>query len=74
MRRASGPEPSRADCPELPRVHALADGELTSGEADRARRHLAHCAQCRSELAFLMQLAMALGRGALAAGALGRPS
>jgi hypothetical protein len=38
------------------------------------RRHLAGCAQCRSELAFLMQLAMALARGVLAAGALGRPS
>ena len=48
------------ECPELPRIHALADGELTPREAVRARWHLAGCAQCRSELVFLMQLAVAV--------------
>ncbi|HSJ99692.1 MAG TPA: zf-HC2 domain-containing protein [Kofleriaceae bacterium] len=56
---ASAREP-QIDCPELPHIHALADGELPPGEAARARRHLAWCARCRSELAFLMQLAAAI--------------
>lgn len=50
-------EEPEIDCPELPRVHALADGELPPREAARARVHLARCARCRAELAFLMQLA-----------------
>ena len=54
------------ECPEQPRIHALADGELTAHEAVHARRHLAGCAACRSELAFLMQLAVALARGVAA--------
>jgi anti-sigma factor RsiW len=62
------------ECPELPRVHALADGELVSREVAHVRRHLAHCARCRSELAFLMQLSMAIARGVLATEAIGRPS
>lgn len=56
------------ECPELPHVHALADGELGPREAVRVRRHLAGCAPCRSELAFLVQLAMAIARGVLALG------
>jgi anti-sigma factor RsiW len=56
---ASAEDPE-IDCPELARIHALADGELSPGEAARARRHLAGCARCRSELAFLMQLAAAV--------------
>ncbi len=55
--RAEEPE---IDCPELPRIHALADGELPPREAAHARGHLARCARCRSELAFLMQLAAAI--------------
>jgi anti-sigma factor RsiW len=62
------------ECPELPRIHALADGELTRREAVQARAHLAGCAQCRSELAFLMQLAIAVARGVAAARSIGRPS
>jgi len=69
------PERSGAviDCLQLPRVHALADGELTAREAARVRRHLADCAPCRSELAYLMQLAMALARGILAGEAIESP-
>ena len=71
------------ECPELPRIHALADGELASGEALQARAHLVVCAQCRAELVFLMQLAIAVARdvsasqGSKAIGAIraiGRPS
>jgi anti-sigma factor RsiW len=47
-------------CPELPRVHALADGELHGLEAACVRRHARRCAECRSELAFLRQLAVAV--------------
>jgi anti-sigma factor RsiW len=55
-----------AECPELPRIHALADGELSAGAAAEARWHLAGCAACRAELAFLMQLAVAIARGVAA--------
>jgi hypothetical protein len=65
-----------AVCPQQPLVHALADGELSSGEAQRVRRHLVCCAQCRAELAFLHALASAVAQGVLAAypRAIGRPS
>ncbi len=71
------------ECPELPCIHALADGELSPREAAHARRHLVWCEQCRSELAFLMQLAVAVARGVAqldeleasgAIAAIGRPS
>ena len=62
------------DCPELPRIHALADGELTRREAAQVQGHLAGCVRCRSELAFLMQLALAVARGIIAIGPIGRPS
>ena len=62
------------ECPELPRIHELADGELSGREAARARAHLAICAQCRSELAYLMQLALALARGVAAIRTIGRSS
>lgn len=61
------------ECPELPSIHALADGELTAREAADARVHLARCARCRSELAFLAQLALALARGVAALDAPGSP-
>jgi anti-sigma factor RsiW len=51
------------ECPELPRIHALADGELTPREAAGARAHLQECERCRAELVFLMQLAIAVARG-----------
>jgi anti-sigma factor RsiW len=51
------------ECPEQPRIHALADGELPAREAAEARLHLAVCAECRAELAFLLQLAVAVARG-----------
>ncbi len=76
---ASAHEPE-IECPELPGIHALADGELAPGEAAHAHHHLARCAECRSELAFLMQLAAAVARGVAAADepegsrAIGRPS
>lgn len=54
---------SKPECPELPRTHALADGELTGREAARARGHIVECTCCRRELAYLMQLAMAVARG-----------
>lgn len=54
------------ECPEQPRIHALADGELSPRDAAHARRHLAWCAACRSELSFLMQLAVAVARGVAA--------
>ncbi|MGE5183152.1 MAG: CHAT domain-containing protein [Acidobacteriota bacterium] len=41
---------------ELELVHMLADGELSGAEADRAREHLATCAECQAELADIMQL------------------
>src|SRR5262245_16677071 len=63
-----------SECPELPRIHALADGELAGLEAACAREHLRGCAQCRAELAFLMQLAIAVARGVVAPGSIGRPS
>ena len=56
-------------CPELPRVHALADGELHGLEAARVRRHARRCAECRSELPFLRRLAVAVAV-AVAAGLL----
>jgi hypothetical protein len=45
-----------ADCPEIERTHALADGELIGDAADAARDHLATCAACRAELADVLQL------------------
>jgi hypothetical protein len=45
-----------ADCPEIERTHALADGELTGGAADAARDHLATCAACQAELTDVLQL------------------
>jgi hypothetical protein len=54
---------SKPECPELPRTHALADGELTGREAARARGHIVECTRCRRELAYLMQLSMAVARG-----------
>lgn len=63
-RRARSP----TECPELPRMHALADGELSPPDAARARAHAAGCAACRRELAFLRLLARAVGRGAVIAG------
>ena len=45
-----------ADCPEIERTHALADGELTGVAADAARDHLAICAACQAELADVLQL------------------
>jgi len=71
MANGCEPDPSVAaavprEGPELASVHALADGALTHLEAARVRRHLGRCAPCRSELAFLMQLAMAVARGVLA--------
>jgi hypothetical protein len=56
------------ECPELPCIHLLADGELVGCEAARAHSHLAECARCRAELAFLMQLAVAVARGVTAIG------
>jgi hypothetical protein len=43
--------------PELELVHALADGELSQADAERARDHLATCAECQAELADILQLA-----------------
>lgn len=66
----------RGECPEQPLVHELADGELSAAAAARARHHLARCGRCRSELAFLLALALAVARGVLAAQprAIGGPS
>lgn len=54
---------SKPECPELPRTHALVDGELTGLDAARARGHIVECTCCRRELAYLMHLAMAVARG-----------
>src|SRR6185436_2546997 len=45
-----------AECPEIERTHALADGELTGDAADAARDHLATCAVCQAELTDVLQL------------------
>ena len=80
LERGEGPGPGErgehGDCAEQPLVHALADGELSAREAARVRHHLACCARCRAELAFLLALAMAVARGVLAAQprAIGGPS
>jgi tetratricopeptide (TPR) repeat protein len=44
------------DHPELEHTHALADGELTGDERERAQDHLATCERCQAELADVMQL------------------
>jgi hypothetical protein len=45
-----------AECPEIERTHALADGELIGDAADAAREHLVTCTACRAELADVLQL------------------
>ncbi|HEY1547058.1 MAG TPA: CHAT domain-containing protein [Kofleriaceae bacterium] len=45
-----------SECPELERTHALADGELSTADADAARAHLATCRECQAELDDVMQL------------------
>jgi CHAT domain-containing protein/putative zinc finger protein len=50
-----------AGCMHLERTHAFADGELSGGDADDARDHLATCAACQAELADALQLDAAVG-------------
>jgi hypothetical protein len=49
---------------ELDLVHALADGELPAGEAERLREHVAGCGECQRELDDVIQLRMLQPRGA----------
>ncbi|MBX3159108.1 MAG: CHAT domain-containing protein [Deltaproteobacteria bacterium] len=49
-----------SECPRLERTHLLADGELSPGDAEEARAHLATCAICQAELAEIVQLDLAV--------------
>jgi cellulose synthase operon protein C len=51
-------------CAQVPRVHALADGELSAAEATDTQAHLADCAECQAELAEVLQLELTFAEAA----------
>lgn len=52
----TSPKPSH-DCPELPRIGALLDGELSAADAAALERHAASCPACTAEVAALRGVA-----------------
>ena len=50
------PNPSH-DCPEIPRIGAFLDGELSVTDAAAMERHLASCTACANEMAALRAVA-----------------